>query len=76
MYDSQSMSDELQGLAYNDNEGYGDFNMQTGSLDDAMFQSEYIPMFPVHRQRRGIIQECCKSPCSFQKLIQYCPPKY
>lgn len=68
------MSDELQGLSFNDNEGYGDFN--TGSLDDAMFQSEYIPLYPAHRQRRGIIQECCKSPCSFQKLIQYCPPKY
>lgn len=76
MYDSQSMSDELQGLSYNDAEGYEDFNMQTGSLDDAMFQNEYMPTYPFHRQRRGIIQECCKAPCSFQKLIQYCPPKY
>lgn len=76
MYDSQSISDELQGLTYNDNEGYEDFSMQTGSLDDAMFQSEYIPMYPANRNRRGIVEECCKSPCSFQKLIQYCPPKF
>lgn len=76
MFDIQSMSDELQGASFNDAEGYDDFNTQTGSLDDVMFQNDYTSLYPFHRQRRGIIQDCCKAKCSFQKLIQYCPPKY
>ena len=26
-----------------------------------------------NRQRRGIIDECCRNPCSWSNLVKYCP---
>lgn len=41
-----------------------------------LFSNEIPILFPTQfrRQRRGIIEECCRKSCSFKELLAYCRP--
>lgn len=42
-------------------------------FDDLLPFNELASLQAKNRKRRGIIDECCRNPCSWVSLIKYCP---
>ncbi|XP_070504356.1 uncharacterized protein [Chironomus tepperi] len=78
---SLELSKDLDFLSlYNDRDNYEEDDIiktryKTNEFDDLMpfndLSSTHLQA--KNRHRRGIIDECCRNPCSWVSLVKYCP---